>query len=300
MKNKFLAIILTALCLVGCTKKSSDTTENTNKKSDLSKVELTEQEKKEIQQKLKEREIATLKAETNKEIFSKFIDLLKTEFNSDADVEYNLILDGITILPKANLIKEEVMTAIKENSLINMQEWESDDNKYLKSINLFILHPEKPDTIVFKVINGTVTKTPENMKITQENIENSDKVTPLQITEEEKNMIKAQTKKDSLKDIINSLKEEFKEIAEFDYNEKLDAFALAPIGDFKEGLILLMENKDIPAENWNYFVDSMKMASKQFSSVIGDFKLSVLNPKNLEETILSVKDGEVLEDKLKK
>lgn len=64
MKNKFLAIILTALCLVGCTKKSSDTTENTNKKSDLSKSWIDRTRKKNST-KIKRRNCYS-KAETNK------------------------------------------------------------------------------------------------------------------------------------------------------------------------------------------------------------------------------------------
>lgn len=45
-----------------------------------------------------------------------------------------------------------------------MQGLGNDDNKFLKNIKLFILHPEKTDTVVFKVINETVTKAPENIE----------------------------------------------------------------------------------------------------------------------------------------
>lgn len=93
------------------------------------------------------------------------------------------------------------------------------------------------------------------------------------------------------------MEENFDGLATIDYNEEQDAITIFPTDPDFANAILFLQTGDIPMDNWYELRENFAYMSEELSKNVGEgIIISLLNPSNPENTILTAVDGIVLYD----
>lgn len=297
MRKKLLLMLLVLTTIVGCGKN-----ENNTKEKESTQSTITEEQKDEITQKVKEREIKKIKAEVHKEVLSKFMELLSKNSNGEFEIAYNINVDAITLLAVGEM-KQSVMNTINNNDDEELKKMakhlkKTEMDEVFPNIQLYFLNPEKPDTVALIYKNGVVTKANEELNINEEKIEGEDKISSEVLTAKEIKKIKSQTKKEFLARFIEVFQEEMKDEGDVEYNEEQDAINIKLKGESKEGLsnILKEKNSQEAKKTWKKASENFVYSSNIISQVVADLVINILHPDDDSKVLLSLKNGQILED----
>lgn len=98
--------------------------------------------------------------------------------------------------------------------------------------------------------------------------------------------------------MISMLQENFKEIADVEFDESKNAINLHPKGSFADELVALIINKDNEtlADQYYTMKENFKDMSKSIFKISKNISLNLTNPNNHDRVILSIMDGNVLYD----
>lgn len=98
--------------------------------------------------------------------------------------------------------------------------------------------------------------------------------------------------------MISMLQENFKEIADVQFDESKNAINLHPKGSFADELVALIINKDNETLADQYYTmrESFKDMSKSILKISKNVSLNLTNPNNHDRVILSIMDGNVVYD----
>lgn len=296
MRKKLLLMLLVLTTIVGCGKNENNTKEKENAQSTI-----TEEQKNEITQKVKEREIRKVKAEVHKEVLSKVMEFLSENSKGEFEIDHNINVDAITLLAVGKM-KQEVLNTINDDNDKDLKEMEktlkSELDEIFPNAQLYFLHPEKPDKVALIYKNGVVTRVKEELSINEEKIDGEDKISSEVLTAEEIKKIKSQTKKESLAKFIEIFQEKINEQGDVEYNEEQDAINVKLKGKAKEGLSNMLKEKNTQEakETWKKASDSFVYSSRTLKQVVADLVINILHPDDDSKVLLSLKNGQIVED----
>lgn len=294
MRKKLLLMLLVLTTIVGCGKNDNNTKEKENAQSTI-----TEEQKNEITQKVKEREIKKIKAEVHKEITSKYLQLISEKATGKFEISYNIDVDAITLLATGEM-KQSIINTIKNNTDKELENTIkiSEIDELFPNIQLYFLNPEKPDTVAFIYKDGKATKVKEELSINKTKIDGEDKISTEVLTAEEIKKIKSQAKKETLAKLVEVFQEEMQGNGEVEYNEEQDTINVKLKGQPKEGLIEMLKVKESEEskKTWKNACEYFVTSSKTINSILTNIVINLLFPDDSNRVLLSLKNGQIVED----
>lgn len=136
---------------------------------------------------------------------------------------------------------------------------------------------------------GTMAKIERDKSVEQERIQE----------ELQEKRDREKERKDYIDEEVKYVKEEFEKDALVTYDEKNSLIKIEPKGEYKEDLryVNMWANDKESLEKWNRWVEYLK-ADTKFGSNFGaeDLEIRIVDPRNPNNTFLSVKNGVVLKD----